>query len=155
MFAQQEESPAILLRKVNNILIADLPVARFITLVYAVIDPVSKVLTIANAGHHLPVFCSDNAVNFVSMEAGLPLGIKEYDYKEYSFSLKSGDRIFLYSDGVPEAMNSKKEMFESERLLKSLKKPSSNIDTLFDDVKSFVENIPLSDDLTIVMIETN
>ena len=153
MFAQQEESPAMLLKKVNSVLITDLPVSRFITLVYAVIDPVSKVVTIANAGHHLPVFCSDDGVNFVSMDAGLPLGIKEHDYKEYSLKLKSGYKIFLYSDGVSEAMNLKKEMFESERLLISLRKPLSNIDTLFYDVKSFVENIPLSDDLTIVMIE--
>ena len=153
MFAQQEESASMLLKKVNNVLIADLPISRFITLVYAVIDPVSNVVTIANAGHHLPVLCSDIGINFVSMEAGLPLGIKEHDYNEYSFSLKSGDKIFLYSDGVPEAMNLKKEMFESERLLKSLQKPLSNINTLFSDVKSFVENIPLSDDLTIVMIE--
>jgi sigma-B regulation protein RsbU (phosphoserine phosphatase) len=87
------------------------------------------------------------------MESGLPLGIKEHDYIEYNFSMKSGDKIFLYSDGVPEAMNNKKEMFEEQKLLQSLAKPFSNVNTLYDDVKSFTGNIPLSDDLTIVMIE--
>lgn len=153
MIALQEESPAKLLNKVNEILTLDLPVNRFITLIYGVIDPVSKVITIANAGHLPPATFFDSKVSFLSMESGLPLGIKRHDYKEYSFTMKTGDKIFLYSDGVPEAMNNKKEMFEEQRLLQSLAKPYSNVNTLYDDVKSFTGNIPLSDDLTIVMIE--
>ena len=154
MIALQEESPAKVLKKVNDILTLDLPVNRFITLIYGVIDPVSKVITIANAGHHLPVISFNNEVNFLTMESGLPLGIKEHDYIEYNFSMKSGDKIFLYSDGVPEAMNIKNEMFEDHRLLQSLQKPFSNVSTLYNDVKTFTGNIPLSDDLTIMMIET-
>ncbi|MDZ7624876.1 MAG: GAF domain-containing SpoIIE family protein phosphatase [Ignavibacteriaceae bacterium] len=153
MISLQEESPAKVLKKVNDILTIDLPVNRFITLIYGVIDPVSKVITIANAGHHLPVISFDNKVSFLSMESGLPLGIKEHNYKEYNFSMKSGDKIFLYSDGVSEAMNTKKEMFEEHRLLQSLRKPLSTVNTLYNDVKTFTGNIPLSDDLTIVMIE--
>ena len=153
MIALQEDSPAKVLKKVNEILTVDLPVNRFITLIYGVIDPVSKVITLANAGHHLPVISFDDKVSSLTMESGLPLGIIEHDYKEYNFTMKSGDKIFLYSDGVPEAMNTKKEMFEERRLLKSLQKPISNVNTLYNDVKSFTGNIPLSDDLTIVMIE--
>ena len=153
MIALQEESPSKVLKKVNEILTIDLPVNRFITLIYGVIDPVSKVITIANAGHHLPLIAFESKVSFLTMESGLPLGIIEHDYKEYNFTVKSGDKIFLYSDGVPEAMNTKKEMFEEHRLLQSLQKPTSNVNTLYNDVKSFTGNIPLSDDLTIVMIE--
>jgi sigma-B regulation protein RsbU (phosphoserine phosphatase) len=153
MIALQEESPAKVLKKVNEILTVDLPVNRFITLIYGVIDPVSKVITLANAGHHLPVISFDDKVSSLTMESGLPLGIIEHDYKEYNFTMKSGDKIFLYSDGVPEAMNTKKEMFEERRLLQSLRKPLSTVYTLYNDVKSFTGNIPLSDDLTIVMIE--
>jgi sigma-B regulation protein RsbU (phosphoserine phosphatase) len=153
MIALQEESPAKLLNKVNDILTVDLPVNRFITLIYGVIDPDLKVITIANAGHLPPATSFENKVSFLTMESGLPLGIMKHYYKEYSFSVKSGDKIFLYSDGVPEAMNNKKEMFEENRLLQSIEKPFSNVNTLYDDVKSFTGNIPLSDDLTIVMIE--
>jgi sigma-B regulation protein RsbU (phosphoserine phosphatase) len=88
------------------------------------------------------------------MEAGLPLGIKTHYYREYNFTLHPGNKLFLYSDGVPEAMNSKKEFFGEKRLASSLKKQDANVKSLFNDVKNFVGETNLSDDLTIVMIES-
>ena len=154
MIAMQEESPAKLLRKVNTILTADLPVSRFITLVYALIDPFSKTITMVNAGHQHPVYCSKEKVENIIMDAGLPLGIKEFEYKEYNFSMGLGEKIFLYSDGVTEAMDKNRNMFGEKRVFESLKNPQSNEQTLYSDVKSFTGNISLSDDLTIVMIES-
>jgi len=156
MIAVQEESPAKVLTKVNEILADDLPLSRFITLVYAVIDPDSKIAIIANAGHQHPVFCSAKKVENIILESGLPLGIKKFEYKEYSCSMNFGDKIFLYSDGVTEAMDVNNNMFGEERVIQSLKNSNSNSNdkTLYSDVKSFIRNIPLSDDLTIVMIES-
>lgn len=153
MIAIQEESPAKVLTKVNEILTADLPLSRFVTLVYVVIDPDLKIATIANAGHQHPVFCSAEKVENIILESGLPLGIKNFEYKERVCPLNSGEKIFLYSDGVTEAMDINKNMFGEERVIQSLKNSNSNEKTLYDDVKSFIRNIPLSDDLTIVMIE--
>lgn len=153
MIAVQEESPGKVLTKVNDILKADLPSSRFITLIYAVIDPVSKIVTMANAGHQHPVLCSDSKVENVVMESGLPLGIKNFEYKEHIYLMNPTDKIFLYSDGVSEAMDANKNMFGEERIIQSLKNPNSNENSLYNDVKSFIRNIPLSDDLTIVMIE--
>jgi sigma-B regulation protein RsbU (phosphoserine phosphatase) len=153
MIAGQEESPAKVLTKVNEILLADLPLSRFITLVYVVIDPVTKTVTIANAGHQHPVFCSDNKAENIILESGIPVGIKEFEYKENSYKMNSGEKIFLYSDGVTEAMDVNNNMFGEERIIQSLKNPNSNEKSLYSDVKSFIGNIPLSDDLTIVMIE--
>ena len=131
----------------------NLPLSRFITLIYVNIDPVSKIVTIANAGHQYPVLCSKSKVENIIMESGLPLGIKNIEYKEYSHPINSGDKIFLFSDGVTEAMDVNKNMFGEERIIQSLKNPNSNEKSLYNDVKSFIKNIPLSDDLTIVMIE--
>jgi sigma-B regulation protein RsbU (phosphoserine phosphatase) len=153
MIALQEESPAKLLKKVSAILSSDMPSSRFITLVYVVIDPQTRAITVANAGHQYPVIYSDRETGYLVMEAGLPLGIKEYPYKEYNYTMNKSDRLLLYSDGVPEAMNSKKDMFGEERLIPSMKKPGADIHTLYNDVKEFVEFSPLNDDLTIVMIE--
>lgn len=153
MIAVQEESPAKVLTKVNEILTADLPLSRFITLVYVVIDPITKIATMANAGHQHPVFCSDNKVENIILEPGLPLGIKKFDYKEHSCKLNFGNKIFLYSDGVTEAMDVNNNMFGEERIILSLKNLNSNEKSLYNDVKAFIRNIPLSDDLTIVMIE--
>ncbi|MDX1372462.1 MAG: GAF domain-containing SpoIIE family protein phosphatase, partial [Nitrososphaeraceae archaeon] len=154
MIAEQEESPAKLLTKVNKVLAGDIPPGRFITLVYAVIDPVTKTVIMANAGHQHPVYCSNEQVENIIMEAGLPLGIKEHEYQEYSFSMNAGDKIFLFSDGVTEAMDFRNNMFGEERILQSLKYKYSNENTLYNDVKSFVRSKPLGDDLTIVMIES-
>jgi sigma-B regulation protein RsbU (phosphoserine phosphatase) len=87
------------------------------------------------------------------MESGLPLGIMDHNYKEYSFHVNSGEKIFLFSDGVTEAMDSKNNLFGEERIIESLKNQQSNVETLYRDVKTFVQSNPLSDDLTIVMIE--
>lgn len=154
MIAMQEESPAKVLTKVNDILVADLPLSRFITLLYAVIDPVSRIVTLANAGHTPPVLSFEDKVDFTKMDAGLPLGIKAYTYGENNIEMKPGQKLFLYSDGVNEAMDSKKEMFGEKRVIKSLQKSFSNEKSLFTDVKSFTLNIACSDDLTIVMIES-
>ena len=153
MIAVQEESPAKVLTKVNAVLTADLPLSRFITLVYVVIDSVSKMTIMANAGHQHPVLCSENKVENIVMESGLPLGIKNFEYKEYNYTMNSTDKIFLYSDGVSEAMDVNNNMFGEERIIRSLKNPDSNEKSLYNDVKSFTGKIPLSDDLTIVMIE--
>ena len=153
MIAVQEETPAKVLTKVNEILTADLPLSRFITLVYVVIDPVTRIVTMANAGHQHPVLCSGNNVENIVMESGLPLGIKNFEYKEKSCPMNFGDKIFLYSDGVNEAMDVNKNMFGEERIIQNLKNPNSNDKLLYNDVKSFTGKIPLSDDLTIVMIE--
>ncbi|MEJ2104631.1 MAG: SpoIIE family protein phosphatase, partial [Ignavibacteriaceae bacterium] len=153
MIAVQEESPAKVLTKVNEILAADLPLSRFITVVYVVIDPISRIATMANAGHQHPILCSDNNVENIVIESGLPLGIKKFEYKEYAFIINSGDKVFLYSDGVSEAMDINNNLFGEDRIVQSLKNPNSNEKSLYNDVKSFTGSIPLSDDLTIVTIE--
>jgi sigma-B regulation protein RsbU (phosphoserine phosphatase) len=158
MIALREESPVNVLKEVNKILSADMPSSKFITLVYAVIDLETREITIANAGHHYPAIYSNETVSYLVTDAGLPLGIKtfssiDFSYKEQRFTMKAGDKVFLYSDGVVEAMNSKKEMFGDERLTLSLKKSGSDVYTLYNDIKNFVKETLPSDDLTIVMIE--
>ena len=141
------------MKKVNNVLAADLPLARFITLIYAVIDPAAKTITMANAGHQHPVFCTNSKTESVVIESGIPLGIKEFEYKEYSFPMNSGEKIFLFSDGVTEAMDKSQNLFGEERIIQSLKNQKSNVESLYSDVKTFINGNPLSDDLTIVIIE--
>lgn len=153
MIAAQEESPAKVLQKVNRVLAADIPASKFITLVYVVVDPDSNSVTIANAGHPNPVLSSNNKPEFLVTERGLPLGIKDFEYKETEIIFNKGDKLFIYSDGVTEAMNIKRDMFEENRIVESLSKPGADYKTLYKDVKTFIGDNPPSDDLTIVMLE--
>lgn len=154
MLGAEEESPAELLKKVNRILVSDLPSSRFITLVYAVIDTRTRRVNIASAGHTPPVLSSRKGVSFLSINSGLPLGIKEFNYTETTISMKEGEKLFLYSDGVTEAMNSKNELFDEHRLISCLGNQGADINTIYKDVKKFISNNKQSDDLTIVMIES-
>ena len=153
MIAMQEESPSKLLQKVNQLLTPDIPSSRFITMVYAVVDPATKNVTIANAGHPHPVLYSNGKAKFLKTKSGLALGIKEFPYSEYNLTMEKGNKLFLYSDGVSEAMNSKDEMFDDKRLLESLNKPDASYEILYQDVKTFIAGNPPSDDLTIVSLE--
>ncbi|HEX9252462.1 MAG TPA: GAF domain-containing SpoIIE family protein phosphatase [Ignavibacteriaceae bacterium] len=154
MLGMEEESPAELLKKVNRILVSDLPGSRFITLIYAVIDPQTRKINIASAGHTVPVLKSITGASFLHVNSGLPLGIKEFDYAENTVTMKKGERLFLYSDGVTEAMNYKNELFDDHRLISSLDKREADINTIYKDVKNFIADNNQSDDLTIVMIES-
>jgi sigma-B regulation protein RsbU (phosphoserine phosphatase) len=154
MIGMEEESPARLLSKVNRILTDELPGSRFITLVYAIIDPSARSITIASAGHTIPLLTSDDGVCHLKIKSGLPLGIKEFDYTDNHYTMKKGEKLFLYSDGVTESMNSKQELFDDDRLNISLSKPGADIKSLYQDVKKFISGHQQSDDLTIVMIES-
>lgn len=76
------------------------------------------------AGHNIPyILRSDNSVEPVDITPGYPLGIsKNFTYPSGKISLKPGDKLFLYTDGIPEAMNEKEEMFDDDRLIDTLKK---------------------------------
>lgn len=154
MLGVEEESPAELLEKVNRILVSDLPGSRFITLIYAVIDPQTRSINLASAGHTPPVLSSKTGASFLQVNSGLPLGIKEFDYAETTFIMKKGEKLFLYSDGVTEAMNRRNELFDDHRLISSLGIRGAGINTIYKDVKKFMACRKQSDDLTIVMIES-
>lgn len=80
--------------------------------------------TYVNAGHEIPYICrKGESFEAYKVRAGFVLaGMEDMRYKEGSVKLAEGDRIYLYTDGVPEATNADNEMYGSERLLKILNK---------------------------------
>ncbi|HKI79788.1 MAG TPA: GAF domain-containing SpoIIE family protein phosphatase [Ignavibacteriaceae bacterium] len=153
MVANIEESPSRVLTKVNEYLIEEFPTARFMTMLYLIIDITSGKIIMANAGHMWPVHKTINKINNFNFESGFPLGIQSEKYKDYQITLKKGEKLFLYSDGVTEAMNSNEQFFEDEELLASLQNEMCNIDSIYNDLKNFVGNSAQNDDITIVEIE--
>ncbi|HEY6438128.1 MAG TPA: GAF domain-containing SpoIIE family protein phosphatase [Ignavibacteriaceae bacterium] len=152
MFAEQDLSPGEVLIKVNRILIADFPKTRFVTMIYAILDPNKKTIAFANAGHLSPLIINPNETKYFESDSGLPLGLMDNDYKVNKIELIEGSRIVLYSDGVTEAMNSNDEEYGSERMLNLMMKKNSSIQSLLEDVRSFASGQPASDDITILMI---
>ncbi len=152
MFAEQNLTPGEVLTNVNQILIKDFPKTRFVTMIYAILDPIEKTIVFANAGHLSPLLINPNETKFLESDSGLPLGLMDSAYKVTKIDLNGGSRIVLYSDGVTEAMNSNNEEYGSERMLNHMKNINSSIQNLLEDVRSFTSGHPASDDITILMI---
>lgn len=86
--------------------------------------------------------------------------MEEYQFEEDSIKLNIGDTVIIYSDGITEALNEQDEEFGDERLLAIIKdsillKAVNIIEAVFDAVKAFVQDVPQSDDITIVVIKKN
>lgn len=154
LFAERGLPPGEVLQQVNRVLVQDFPRAKFVTMIYAVIDPARQSIVIANAGHLPPLFVDTAASRFLEIDPGLPLGIQEVSFPEYRLDMPAGSRLLLYSDGVSEAMNSSLEEYGAMRLRDQMAKPSASVQNILDDVRAFAGGYPACDDRTVVMIKT-
>jgi sigma-B regulation protein RsbU (phosphoserine phosphatase) len=134
----------------------------FVALLYAVLDPQQKIMTLSNAGQTQHVICSvdDPKPAYIDTEGDkFPLGIVgECDYQETSVSLKRGDAVIFYTDGVVEAVNDKNELYGFDRFLSSIEggkelKANLLLEKLMDDVTCYVGPVEQHDDITIVVLK--
>jgi sigma-B regulation protein RsbU (phosphoserine phosphatase) len=153
LMANSNSSPKDVLKKLNEILLKDFPSTRFVTMIYAVLDPKKQTLIFSNAGHLNPLFIDSSGTNFLETAEGLPLGISESTFSEIEVKFSPGSRIVFYSDGVTEAMNYISEEYGTERLIKHFTNPSVSVKSIVDDVNEFTQGQQQFDDVTVVMIE--
>ena len=158
--AMMGNSPAEVLRYVNNQLCTNNPEEMFVTVWYGCLDLETGKLEAANAGHEYPILKkSDGTFELIKDKHGLVIGGMEgVKYKQYELQMDPGSKLFLYTDGVPEATNSANEMFGTDRLVHTLrmvenrtpKQILSHVDSI---VKDFVKEAPQFDDLTMLCLE--
>jgi sigma-B regulation protein RsbU (phosphoserine phosphatase) len=155
--APQKLSPPDLLRRLSLILLERKIEGHFITLTYAIWEPRTKTLRLANAGMPLPLLARKGQCRPIRAE-GIPLGLLEQaQYQETSVGLRSGDLLAMFSDGIVEAANTKLEEFGPRRLENVLRQnfhrsPQEIIDILFEEVRKFEQGRPPRDDQTIILI---
>ena len=132
----------------------------FVTLFYAVVDTKTMMLEYANAGHNPPLLVTGVKNNIRLLKAqGVPLGIStEVATVTEKVSLKSGDMVLLYTDGVTEAINKDGEQFEMERLEKIAgdnrhASAQEIMDKVRKELQMFVGNQPQFDDITIMVLK--
>ncbi len=148
--------PGPCLEEVNRLLVRDTATERFVTLFYAVLDSRRGELSFANAGHNAPFLLRSCGEVEQLSAAQLVLGaMPEARYSTRSIRLQCGDQLFLYTDGVTEALNSQREQFSEHRLQHllseaSTESPQGLIDRVVQSVRSFADGAPQSDDLTIL-----
>ena len=109
-------TPGEVLTRLNQLLVDDFPAGKFVTMVYAVLDPAARTVTFANAGHLRPLFIDKQGEHFLDTERGLPLGLGCGDYSETRVTLSEGSKLVFYSDGITEAENASGEEYGLCRL---------------------------------------
>ncbi|MBM3148184.1 MAG: SpoIIE family protein phosphatase, partial [Actinobacteria bacterium] len=156
-FARQGSSPAEVAARVNVELAADNDACMFVTMFLAVADLRTGVVRCASAGHNLPfVIDAAGAVAQVPRIRGVALGIAEAAvYDEAELRLRAGDALFLYTDGVSEAMDAAGHVFGEDRLAAELARAagadcSGIIDAVLAAVVRHAEGAEQSDDITMV-----
>ena len=144
--------PAEVLTKLNGLLVADFPAGKFVTLVYAVLDPAARTVTFANAGHLKPLLIEQTGPHFLDVERGLPLGLSCGDYSECQVNLSEGSRLVFYSDGITEALDPGGEEYGLARLAEHAGKEGSSAVSIVDDVRAFANGLGLHDDASVVFV---
>ena len=152
-------SAAEILTKTNEALCSGNQAEMFVTVWLGILEISTGKLTAANAGHEYPAVCSGGEYSLFKDRHGFVIGGMEgAKYREYEILLQPGDRLFLYTDGVPEATDADGKMFGTERMIAALNRdagadPETVLRNVRGAVDDFVEDAEQFDDLTMLCME--
>jgi sigma-B regulation protein RsbU (phosphoserine phosphatase) len=151
--------PAEAMETVNKLLCEDNPQGMFVTVFLCTLDLTTGKTTYANGGHNPPLLSlSGEPYQFMKLERGVPLGMfRDSRYRYCEMNLQAGDKLYLYTDGVNEAMNNAQEQFGNDRLLEKANAyrdlPSAEFDeAIRREIGLFVQKAEQSDDITTLAI---
>ena len=158
--AMMGDATNAVMERVNNRICKNNANNMFVTIWLGVLEISTGKLKATNAGHEYPCIRRANGdYEVIRDQHGLVVGAMEgIPYTEYELQLEHGDSIFVYTDGVPEAMNEAEELFGEERLLEALNKdPGADVKTIIKNVKdgidAFVGEAPQFDDITMLALK--
>ncbi len=153
-------SPSECLHQVNNVLYLESPSTMFVTIFYGILNTRTGELEFCNGGHNPPYLLSaDGQVEPLKNIGGLILGaVENTKYEDHKISLQPGDALFLYTDGVTEAVDVNDNEFEMDRLAKCLQRVrglplTEIIQQVVSEVESFSTGVPQADDITILALK--
>jgi serine phosphatase RsbU (regulator of sigma subunit) len=151
-------SPGEVLAQVNETLVARIPSNTFVTCFYVVLDPEGDTLRYANAGHDPPYIHRSNDDAEELRARGMPLGLMAgMGYEEGEASLREGESVLFYSDGLVEAHHPKGEMVGFPRLRALVAEhgeEGSLGDSLLEELYTFVgEGWEQEDDITLLTLQ--
>jgi len=145
-------TPGEVLTKLNRLMVDDFPAGKFVTMVYAVLDPASHSVVFANAGHLRPLFIDDLGEHYLDVERGLPLGLSCGDYSETEIQLSRGSKLVFYSDGITEAVDAHDEEYGVCRLAEHAIRPDASAVSVIDEVRAYANGTGVRDDASAVFV---
>lgn len=149
-----------LVETINEIMSSDFAIDKFATMLLLIINRKTGDLYFTNAGHNPVIIYRAELERCTHIPLdGLPIGVDEdSEYKMGHTVLKKGDITILYSDGVTEAWNNKKEEYQKERVLKNLidfhpLNAEEINEKMVEEIWKFMDNAPQHDDTTLVVVK--
>ncbi len=153
------KSPAKILEATNERICKNNKLDMFITVWLGILELSTGKILAANAGHEYPaVYRNGKGFELLKDKHGFVVGgMSGVHYKDYELTLKPGEALFLYTDGVPEATSADNELFGVERMTKALNvdpegTPEEILANVQDAVDKFVDKAPQFDDLTMLCV---
>ena len=157
--AMMSKSPAEILTVTNETICSNNKMEMFVTVWLGILEISTGRILASNAGHEYPVVCrKGGSFEVFKDKHGFVVGGYEgVQYKEYELDLQPGDKLFLYTDGVPEATDANNELFGTQRMLDALNShngsPAEVLCGVQDSVNEFVATAEQFDDLTMLCLE--
>ena len=160
--AQLGYSPQEMIKIINQKICANNKKDFFVTVLVGIVDTESGHLIFINCGHNPPLIKkADNSAEYIKLDSNIVMGIfDEFDFTTNELNLNSGDTIIMYTDGITEAMNADENLYGEERLLNIVTEINNfDLKTLHSElkksVKEFTQNVPQSDDMTMLTLKYN
>ena len=159
-YSKMKLSPSEILEHTNNDISNNNKDDMFITVWLGILEISTGRITAVNAGHEYPVIKHSNGdFELLKDKHGFVLGaIEDLTFEEYEIVLEPGAKVFVYTDGVPEAINNEAKAFGPDRMLDALNRyKDENLETLLrkmrETVDEFSEDAEQFDDITMLCLE--
>ena len=147
------------IESLNKLICQCTSLGKFITFFYGELFQDTGEISYVNCGHNPPIHATDDDDIITLHTGGLILGLVENtEFEEGALTLNPNDVLVLYTDGVNEAMNKRKQEYTMERLIKTVKKcktksASEIMDDIIESVSKFTKGAPQADDITLMIIK--
>ena len=155
--AENGQSPSQILYRANNTLCEGNDAEMFVTAWIGIIDLSTGKMQCANAGHEYPALMrAGGDYEYVKDKHGLVLAaMEDTNFKEYELELYAGDKLFVYTDGIPEALNTQVEQYGPDRLLTALNRVrdvsmEEALPAVRKDIADFAAGADQFDDITMI-----
>jgi sigma-B regulation protein RsbU (phosphoserine phosphatase) len=153
-------TPDEIMNRVNDDLSQNNDSAMFVTIFFGTLDLKTGEMLYVNCGHNLPLFIRQGKkAKYMRRSQGVIVGAMEnVEFKLEKMFIKPGDTVFMYTDGVTEAMNETNDFFSDERLLEDMNTMldetiEEKVHGLMEKIKIFSNEAPQSDDITMLALQ--
>ena len=151
-------SPVEVAGELNRLFPFDEATELYFTMIYGVLDVASGAFRYVSAGHPGVVHLAAAGGGRIIDNRGYPIGLMLAPYDEHVLAMAPGDRIYLYSDGIPEAMNAAGKVFGGDRLLGALERTRGEpldlgVASLLEEIRDWTGSAGLHDDVSLVAAE--